>query len=183
MRGLGLSGCVGLMLLASVACDRRDGGGSEGSPGGGPMSSDAVVLEAMATAYGECAGPCVTTLTISDGALHLDIVGYDDDTYASNDGLLTDLGQSLLEVMEAELADAGPLQETYGCPDCDDGGLQWARLANADGNVVTHTWEAGDVPEPFLQPALLFRDAVQALSSCEAHDLVIVHASCEPADL
>lgn len=180
MRSVVLGMVVLASMLSAVGCERgpaivnrTDTGVDTGS-----VEAEALTVAAAGTSYGECGGACVSTLSIDQGALHYDLTGYDSDVYANNDGLLTELGAGQLAEMEAKLAARIELQETYGCPDCDDGGAAWATLQTADGASTTHTWEAGNAPEEFLELSLMVNDLVTALRECEASSHVTVHSSC-----
>lgn len=175
-------GClVGMTLLTTVGCVPQprvdvDPGGPDTGPGRG---GESYIVVAAGSSHGECLGPCVSTLTFSRGALHYELEGYEDDVYASNDGLLTELGAGQLEEIEDGLSAQPELQDVYGCPDCDDGGASWARLSDSEGASTTHTWESGNAPEAFLELSLMVSDLQLALRDCEASAYVTLHASCE----
>jgi hypothetical protein len=97
--------------------------------------------------FGECLGACQWDLSIAadTGVVVLTVTGWDsDEPYAVNSGTLTDQGLAMAEDIAVGLVGV-VLEETYGCPDCADGGASWVAL-NRDGVLSTHNYEFDEAP-------------------------------------
>lgn len=128
--------------------------------------------------FGECVGTCTLRVQFDGADLVFEAGEYDLDTVdVTNLGTLTAAGLSAYDAALADLA-ARSLEETYGCPDCADGGASTMTLAHADGTVSEHTWEYGNPPEDLLATDPLLQTAIDALARCEDAPEVTVSAGC-----
>ncbi|MBX2801574.1 MAG: hypothetical protein KTR31_28110 [Myxococcales bacterium] len=92
---------------------------------------------------------------------------------AEQQGTLTEAGRLELATLQADLGCAD-LQETYGCPDCADGG--GTRLVLGDS---THTWEYSSPPAELLDVDTWFLHLRDALRDCSSTEWVQVANDCE----
>ncbi len=97
--------------------------------------------------FGECGGGCLGDMTFAaDGPVTYAITGWDGETYGLAEApALNDRGDDLLE----EAMDATPigdLEETYGCPDCADGGGSYFQFDLGPVSLRTE-YEYGRAPD------------------------------------
>lgn len=133
--------------------------------------------------FGLCTGECSFELTthINDSGncatASLDVSGSEGVT-RTNQGELTAQGTALVSGLAVELSGVS-LEESYGCPDCADGGAGRLTLTR-DGTAFATVYDFGAPPE-ILEKADDFIVAVMAaLDFCETTALVIPSASCVP---
>lgn len=136
--------------------------------------------------FGECWGPCRYELTIADGALALVVSNWDGTVYrdltGERAGRFTDAGAA--RAMELAVALLGvELPETYGCPDCADGGNCAVSLLR-DGVASEHHYDCAGGPPPALEEADAFFDAViDTLTACADSEWVELPVDIECAPL
>jgi hypothetical protein len=127
--------------------------------------------------FGMCLGYCRADLRIDGESLVQ--TGHDrevDDALYTNHGQLTSEGQARLDAALTELADT-PLKETYGCPDCADGGAAYIMLTAADGET-RHDMEFASPPEELSRIYDLSIALMSTLETCRSDDLVTVSEEC-----
>jgi len=127
--------------------------------------------------FGLCLGHCSAELGVEGTALVLS--GHDNgssDPLYVNRGELTPEGQGVVAAALAAL-DGVVLEETYGCPDCADGG--GAHLSLRRGDVVTqHVMEFGGPPDELAELHDLTMSMMTALQHCRSDELVTVSEDC-----
>jgi len=136
------------------------------------------------SSFGMCFGYCVTELEIDGTGLVLtrrawEGISGDDFPDQVVVGELTAAGRTRLDAVEADLAVAS-LQETYGCPDCADGGAGWIEVRDAAG-LRRSTFEHLGPPDVLAAADRLLRDWVDTLRECGSDVDVISAPDCEPA--
>lgn len=134
--------------------------------------------------FGMCFGYCFTEIDVDGTTVTLtrrawaDISGEDFPEQVAR-GELTDEGRARLDDLEVALATQA-LQETYGCPDCADGGSGWVVVQDASAQRRS-TFEYSDPPDVLAEADALLRGWIDTLRECDA-DLDITSApGCEPA--
>lgn len=132
-------------------------------------------VQTMRVWYGECWGLCVQELSIESG--HVNLVGrnWDNTVWGEPSGDLTAEGVAELQSIDLTLRDLA-LDETYGCPDCNDGG----GVTVSRKDFGESSYEVGDPPEELEVLDAFFFDLVGAMSTCTASDLFEPDADCEP---
>jgi hypothetical protein len=162
-------------LLCLPACIVIDDGGDDTQPEPG-----ATRVVAAGSSFGECWGRCDADLAIDGDDLSLTFTSNNSEVPdLVNRGTLSAAAVDELAGIAAALADQD-LLETYGCPDCDDGGA--AHLDLVVGDLASRsTWEHGN-PPPVLAgaDAVLFDDLIEALTDCVATARVTPLACTSP---
>jgi hypothetical protein len=140
--------------------------------------TDPVTLYSVASFFGECVGACQHTVTFDDG-VSLTIEGWSTTgALATQSGTLTSAGDAELRRVDADLV-AATLEETYGCPDCADGGGMRLLLGRS-ASAPEHTWEYGNPPPVLVDVDALFHDLRDALVDCSGSPWVTPDAGCMP---
>ena len=141
-------------------------------------SSSARIVEA-GWSFGFCLGPCRGELALDGEALALRVTDRTgNQVFAQNRGRLTSRGSARLAGLTASLPQE--LLESYGCPDCADGGASWLTVARESGTRRTE-YEYGN-PTPELVAADRFlAGAMQSLRECRETSDVTLEAGCTPA--
>lgn len=160
------------LLLFLPACIVIDGGDD--------TAYQPTPVVAAGSSFGECLGRCDADLAIVGDDLTLTFTSNNSEIPdLVNTGTLTAAAIADLDDLAQALADSTVL-DTYGCPDCDDGGASHLdRIVGGDA-VARTTWEHGN-PPPVLAgaDALLFDDLIAALTDCVATARVTL-VSCSP---
>lgn len=130
--------------------------------------------------FGFCEGGCAGELSLGGAAARLVITGNmsDDTVYVDNTGTLTGEGRQVLRQAGTDLGDAA-LEETYGCPDCDEGGAAHIVLVRG-GEIATHTYELGKPPDELAEIDVLVDILSNALETCNSNAYIEVAAGCTP---
>lgn len=128
--------------------------------------------------FGFCAGGCVGDLSLGGAAARLVITGNmsDDTVYVDNTGTVTEEGRQVLRQAGTDLGDVA-LEETYGCPDCEEGGAAHVVLARG-GAITTHTYELGKPPPELAEIDVLIDILMYALETCDSNEYIEVAPSC-----
>jgi len=134
----------------------------------------------MSSWAGECAGgPCSQDLDFdADGTMTLTGADWDGTGYIANAGSMTEDGTERLHELEDDLRDV-TLEDTYGCPDCDDGGGMTIVLDTEAGEASTD-YPTGEAPTELADIDAWFRDVVIALTTCVASPNVEPDTECVP---
>jgi hypothetical protein len=168
MRGLALLGLLlpGCIIIADDAPNPE-----EGEP----------AIFGAGLSYGECLGYCTHRLSLDDRDLELVHTSNGDAPDLISEGRLTDEGAAAIAALRDALA-GEVLQETYGCPDCNDGGDAYLDYLPG-GDIVYRVHWAADDPAPEVTAAhdLLIDDLLRGLSTCDATPNLII-GDCEPVD-
>lgn len=146
---------------------------------GEPPSSTRTLVSA-GWSFGFCGGACVGELAFDGTAVQLTITGHEPggEVYLDNAGDLTGDGLQALQTALAALTGVA-LEETYGCPDCVDGGASHVTLAR-DGVTSTHTYEYGEPPEVLTELDALLEKLNDALETCTANEYIEIGDGCKP---
>lgn len=141
---------------------------------------DEIAIVGGGWSFGFCAGGCVGELALGGAAARLRITGNmsDDTVYVDNTGTLTEEGRQVLREAGTTLGNAA-LEETYGCPDCEEGGAAHVVLVR-DGEISTHTYELGKPPMELAEIDVLVDILMYALEGCSSNEYIDVSPSCEP---
>jgi hypothetical protein len=144
---------------------------------GGEASSMESGLASAGWSFGMCAGYCGADLSVDGAALvQSGHARAPDEQLYEHHGTLTAEGLARLDDAVAALADV-TLEDTYGCPDCADGGAAYVVIATGDGES-RHAMEFGNPPEVLADVYDLSTAVMSALESCEASALVEVAEDC-----
>ena len=140
------------------------------------------VITGGGVSFGECLGLCVGEFRVDGSAVVLDRRSWDRTQEVASHGELTAEGRRRLDAIEVALVGVA-LGETYGCPDCADGGAAWVDLI-VDGEGARSTYEYGRPPSPLAEWDLFATDLIIALAECTSGPLLEVAAGCqtEPAE-
>jgi hypothetical protein len=122
----------------------------------------------------------VGELAFDGTGVKLTITGHEPEgeVYLDNAGDLTGDGLQALQIALAALTGVA-LEETYGCPDCVDGGASHVTLAR-DGVTSTHTYEYREPPEVLTELDALLEKLNDALETCTANEYIEIGDGCKP---
>jgi hypothetical protein len=145
-----------LLLLFTLSCDREDSYVSE------------VNYISYGTSFGECLGYCNQFMKVYPQIATLSQFGWDES------GELPEIQCSLpLESHEfisiRDSVDVGnffSLDETYGCPDCADGGAEWVEISF---DTLKHrvTFEFLNEPEELTPIVTVLRELMLEFEGCD----------------
>jgi hypothetical protein len=90
---------------------------------------------------------------------------------------LTSQGAARLESLATSLPE--DLQETYGCPDCADGGASFLALLR-DSDSHRSEYEYGNPPAELAAIDAFLKEVMDALGQCRATADVTLDGSCTP---
>lgn len=156
------------LSLAAVGC-------LESSTSG--PSSPVRVAEA-GWSFGFCLGPCLGRLELVGSQLAYEVSSRTgDQVYASNRGQLSSQGATRLESLASRLPEE--LQQTYGCPDCADGGAFFLTIVRA-GESMRVEYEYGNPPGDLSAIDGFLKEVMDALGHCRATADVTLEGSCTP---
>jgi len=141
----------------------------------GPSSS---ALTQAGWSFGFCQGPCRGRLDLAGNQLAYEVSSRTgDEVYASNRGQLTPQGATRLESLASSLPEE--LQETYGCPDCADGGASFLAVVR-DSESLRTEYEYGNPPPDLSAIDSFLKGVMGALGACRATADVTPEGSCTP---
>ncbi len=149
-----------LFLLAACAPTRE----TTGTPD--PPPEDDRPQINFGWSFGMCGGECLGELIVAtDGAVSLETRGW------GNEVFTTVTGTAHADTLEAlgaayDALDRTALQTTYGCPDCADGGAEYARFVDSI-NPPESTWEYGNPPAELQAIRDVLRPLTDAVWACE----------------
>lgn len=134
--------------------------------------------------FGMCFGYCFTEIEIDGTDVQLTRRAWDDISDGEFPdqiviGELTDVGRARLDDLEAGLA-AEALQETYGCPDCADGGSGWVVVRDATGERRS-TFEYATPPDALVDVDALLQEWIATLRECGTDLDLASSPDCVPA--
>ncbi len=140
-------------------------------------TSSARIVEA-GWSFGFCLGPCRGELDIEGEALALRVTDRTgSQVLALNRGRLTSSASARLVGLGASLP--ADLLETYGCPDCADGGASWLTVAR-DSSSRRSEYEYGNPPAELTSADELLTSVMEALRDCRETSEVTLEAGCAP---
>lgn len=133
------------LLLAAAACAT------------GQVDTDEIEAVRWGTSFGMCLGYCVERLEVTPTQVRLTVTSRDSvanppRTYER--ATTPAEWQSLTTDLQAVAFDR--LNETYGCPDCADGGAEWVEVDDADLEKRV-TYEYGKSPAEIADVAARLR--------------------------
>ncbi len=142
-----------------------------------PTTSSARIVEA-GWSFGFCIGPCRGELTLEGDAVALRVTDRaGSQVLAMNRGRLTSSGSARLAGLGATLP--AELLETYGCPDCADGGASSVTVARESTSRRTE-YEYGNPPAELAAADEFLTSLMEALRDCRETSQVTVEAGCTP---
>jgi hypothetical protein len=153
-----------LFFLLAACAPTRDGGGGDPPP----PDSDRPGL-GFGWSFGMCGGECLSDLVLApDGAVTLETSGWGGELYTVVTGTAQEATEEAVDAAW-EALDREALQQTYGCPDCADGGAEYASFD--DGLAPARsTWEWGN-PPPELQALWdVLHPLLEAMRACDDGD-------------
>ena len=131
--------------------------------------------------FGMCAGYCLADLVLEgDRVVLTGGRNMTDALLFVNEGTLTPEALSRITAALETLGDT-PLEPSYGCPDCADGGAAYLTLMR-DGATTRHQMEFGNPPMELAELYDLSLSIIAALETCQTDDLVSVAPECQPAE-
>ena len=130
------------------------------------------------TFFGMCAGACKLDVTVDGDKVNFVASNWDDTIYVDNDGTLTPEGLEAAHTLAADLVGV-ELQETYGCPDCADGGGAYVVLLR-QGVESKHTYSFGQPPVELELCEAFSKVLRDALAGCQSNALITVGDDCGP---
>ncbi len=140
-------------------------------------ASSARIVEA-GWSFGFCLGPCRGELDLDGDALALRVTDRTgNQVIAQNRGRLTSRGSARMAGLAASLP--GELLESYGCPDCADGGASWLTVARESGTRRTE-YEYGNPPPELAAVDELIASLMEALRECRETSDLTLEAGCTP---
>lgn len=141
---------------------------------------DPALLLGGGSSFGECAGFCLTKLSLDGADVVVTQSTWGDQPDHVITGALSDAGLSASLKAGAFLTNAD-LDEVYGCPGCADGGAEWVSFLPTQSPEVKSTFEYGNPPEELASASSLVRSLIEAMQDCETTDLVTVSDDCTVA--
>jgi hypothetical protein len=130
------------------------------------------------TFFGECFGACKMDVMVDGDQVNFTARNWDGTVYVDNNATLTAKGVDMVEALALTLVDV-ELDETYGCPDCDDGGGAYVILRRNDEDS-THTYPFG-APPAELEACDAFTMLIRtAMAGCQSNDFVEISEDCTP---
>lgn len=142
----------------------------------GPDATE-VTLISGGYSFGECIGACRWELTLEGDDATLTVSDWGDEpALHTADGTFTTAGMEELALILGDLQGV-ELQETYGCPDCDDGGEAHAML---DRGLVEplHSWPMGEPPTVLEDLDDFILGTIDDLSDCKETDELAPSEDC-----
>jgi hypothetical protein len=151
----------------------------------GDPADDPVRIVRGGFSFGMCAGYCRTEIEIDGVQVVLTRqAGFDTSDGDLPDqvvvGELTVAGRARLDSLESGLA-TQTLQETYGCPDCADGGSGWVVVRDASTELRS-TFEYADPPEALVEVDDLLQQWIATLRGCGSDADITIAPGCITAD-
>lgn len=128
------------------------------------------------SSFGECGGLCVGELRIDRREVSLTRRSWDRSEQVVAQGTLSEAARLQLDEMERALIGV-QLEETYGCPDCADGGAAWIDLVPVEA-AARATYEFGTAPDVLAGWEDFRREVSEALATCVTGDLVTIVEPC-----
>lgn len=145
----------------------------------GPSEEAETRLFAAGWSFGMCLSYCRADLVAVGDRLRLQVGDNPTDTpVLLNHGTLTAEGSTQLAAV-LEAIEPAALEETYGCPDCADGGAAYVALI-ADGEGSRHDMPFGEPPAELAPLYALTQALIGSLETCTSGELVVVDDDCEP---
>jgi len=142
----------------------------------GPSSAVRVVQAGWS--FGFCMGPCRGQLDLAATQLTYQVSSRTgDQVYVRNRGQLSSQGATRLESLASSLP--AELQETYGCPDCADGGASFLTVVRGNESMRTE-YEYGRPPEDLSAIDGFLKGVMDALGQCRATAEVTLEGGCTP---
>jgi hypothetical protein len=147
---------------------------------------DTVIVSAR-NSFGHCAGECTFELSIAITSVSMSACDDVDlaisDTpgtglLRANSGKLTPLAHQQVRTL-AEALVGVELQDTYGCPDCADGGASRITLSRLR-SVSSHTYEYLNPPEELVAADSLVQALIGGLRDCETNPYLTLAPGCTP---
>ncbi len=135
-----------------------------------------VRIVSVGSSFGECVGPCQQTLLFDTDVTLIIEDWTSQDPPTEQLGALTRAGRDELSRIEGTL-DPGALDETYGCPDCADGGAMHLVLDQL-GDLTEHHWEYSAPPADLADVDALFHDLRGALIDCVSSTWIDPDPAC-----
>lgn len=173
---------LAVLAFAAIACTSSGPSGtfSEIAIDTAATSSPEQPLVGGGTSFGMCAGYCRREIVIRrDGRVILDLSAWGERPRPiRNRGRLALDALAEARALAAHL-DGVPLEETYGCPDCTDGGAAWVSLWDRR-EPVSSTYEFGEPPPELADVDRLLAGLMDALETCVSTDAVRVETGCTP---
>ncbi|MBN2340426.1 MAG: hypothetical protein JXX29_01045 [Deltaproteobacteria bacterium] len=137
-----------------------------------------MIVSAQKT-FGECQGECRFNLSFAIGEsgdcarASLEVCGWGEEGCTrTNTGTLTALGQAYLSGSVVEIKD-DILVDTYGCPDCADGGASAVTFV-MDSTERTISYEYGNPPNNLVHINMLTMALMNALDDCLSNDYITI---------
>jgi hypothetical protein len=141
------------------------------------------IIEAARDSFGECTRECRFQLNIAAGdgcdTIQLTISDNEPEASYSVNGVLTPKAHNAIRRLAASLLSVS-LEETYGCPDCSDGGATTITLLR-DGERSTPSYEYENPPAELADADALMSALQTALAQCTSNEWVEVGADCDLA--
>ena len=161
-----ISMMLGALALFTISCAQDT-----------PTSASPRITEA-GWSFGFCLGPCRGELGIDGEALALRVTDRTgSQVLAQNRGRLTSSGSARLAGVGASLP--AELLETYGCPDCADGGASFVTVARDSASRRTE-YEYGNPPAELAAADSFLTAVMEALRDCRPTPEVTLEAGCTP---
>lgn len=131
--------------------------------------------------FGECLGACKSEVTFAANVVTLTISDWGDEAPLHiGSATLTQTGQADLDRIMTGLTDQ-ELEQTYGCPDCDDGGETHATILRGAEESI-HRWETGEPPVVLEDLDDFIMDTIDDISDCKSTEELEPAAGCIPFD-
>lgn len=128
--------------------------------------------------FGFCQGPCAGTLEVEGDDLSYRVTGRTGtEVLARGHGELTSPGVSRLNALLSALP--SDLLETYGCPDCADGGAAYV-LLRRDAATLRSAYEYPSPPRELAALDAFLREVMDALGHCRSSSQLHAATGCTP---
>ena len=152
-------------------------------------ATDPIITQARRS-FGECMGDCTFELVIAQAseddasgcnAVTLTVSDTAGPPRRTNLGTLTPAGHARARALAAALVGKS-LEETYGCPDCADGGASGFSLRR-ESVETHHKYEFSKPPDDLAAVDAFTQGLITALNACTANDNVDLSDDCAASSL
>ncbi|MEE9463826.1 MAG: hypothetical protein V3V53_18460 [Bacteroidales bacterium] len=128
--------------------------------------SSEITLVNYGTSFGECIGYCIQDMDVNPTLATLERFGWFDTIETQTCSLNMDDNhwEQIITGIDVEIFIGLP--ETFGCPDCADGGAEWVEIELQNGEKHRVTFEYHNEPSELLSPVAKLRELLEALIPC-----------------
>lgn len=159
-----LKAIVVLVLGLPLSC--RDDGAPLNCRSGEQTGKTDITKIQYGTSFGMCVGRCKTELTATFKLTELEKASWDNSIEAVRCTKETTCEEWLEMTKKIDLTEFFSMQESYGCPDCADGGAEWMLIYTGSSRHRV-TFEYGNPPEELRPYIAQYRALAESFENCD----------------